>query len=271
MFAFALQSLLPLRFAVAGGDTLNVALSATAASPPIPVDFVGFSLEINNAGLIFGLPPAPMNSVYVQLMQNIAAASGGRGPNVRIGGNSADMSLFWPPGSGPLPPNISYAITAADLEAYARAIPAWCGSLVLDTVLAGVAAEQSARLAAAHYAAARAALPAALLDTMRVEIGNVRLSTCARALFEFCRLIAGLLTSARTRSHPFFPHRSRRRRWRSITTAACGRRAGPMIHTWPSLTRTWRRCALPGCPTAASRGPSTAAIIPVIMRSSQAT
>jgi len=183
MFAPALLSLLPLRFADlaaaapiplgSGGDTLTVTLSATAASPPIPVDFVGFSLEINNAGPILGLPPAPLNGVYVQLMRNLAAASGAAGPNLRIGGNSADGSLWWPPGSGPLPANISYAITAADLEAYARAIPAWRGSLVLDTVLAGVAADQSVRLATAHYAAARAALPAALLDTMRVEIGNV--------------------------------------------------------------------------------------------------
>lgn len=175
-----LSYLLPLRFAAASataasGDTLTVALSSTAVSPKIPVDFVGFSLEINNAGPILGLPPAPLNTVYVQLMRNIAAASGAAGPNLRIGGNSADSSLFWPPGSGPLPRNISYAITAADLEAYARAIPAWRGSLVLDTVLAGVAAEQSVLLATAHYAAARAALPAALLNTMRVEIGNVRL------------------------------------------------------------------------------------------------
>jgi hypothetical protein len=51
---------------------------------------------------------------------------------MRIGGNSADESLWWPT-EMPLPPNQTYAITKADLLSYAAALPLWNGFAVLDT------------------------------------------------------------------------------------------------------------------------------------------
>lgn len=60
--------------------------------------------------------------------------SGSVGPNIRVGGNSADESVYT---SGPLPPGDTYRITSADLEAYKLAIPTWNGSLTLGAVELG--------------------------------------------------------------------------------------------------------------------------------------
>jgi len=119
---------------VHGDDAVTVTLSTAVLSPaPIPADFVGLSQEVGDAPTFMGRSPSPPNAPFAQLMANLREASGGGpGPQIRVGGNSADKSLWWPAGA-PLPPNQSYAITAADLASYAAALPQWNGSIVIDT------------------------------------------------------------------------------------------------------------------------------------------
>ncbi len=54
----------------------------------------------------------------------------GIGPNIRVGGNSADESVYMP-GTAPLPSGDDYRITDTDFEIYLLAVPQWGGSLTL--------------------------------------------------------------------------------------------------------------------------------------------
>lgn len=133
----------------------------------IPADFVGLSQETNEAPIFLGLSPSPPNNPFAQLMRNLRAASGGGpGPQLRIGGNSADSSVWWRPAQ-PLPPNQSYAITPADIASYAAALPLWNGSVVIDTSMYLI---NNASWAAAHIAGVAAGLGWARVAG--VEIGN---------------------------------------------------------------------------------------------------
>ena len=66
------------------------------------------------------------------MQKNLRDCSGtnGLGPNIRVGGNSADESAFVP-SSTPLPSGDTYRITSADLDSYNVAIPTWNGTLTL--------------------------------------------------------------------------------------------------------------------------------------------
>jgi hypothetical protein len=124
--------------AEAEADTIVVAVGTAALPPglPVPPNFASFSMEVNDALAFLGTAEAP-NLAFANLVNVLRNASamggGGLGPTIRIGGNSADYSLWWPPGSGPLPPNQTYAITEADLRAYGAALPLFDGSIVIDT------------------------------------------------------------------------------------------------------------------------------------------
>ena len=138
------------------GDALDV--------QPIAPRFIGFSIEVSSAPNVFlvgGLGGAPRAS-FAALMKTLAAAGNG-GAVVRVGGNSADESAWMP--SGPLPAGSTYRITGADFAAYSAAVPAWNGSIILDTTLRYT----DGAAAAAHASAATSALGKILAET---EVGN---------------------------------------------------------------------------------------------------
>ena len=119
--------------AAAAGDSVSVAVgdAPLPLAQPLPTNFASLSMEVPDAPAFFGAAAAP-NRAFAALMNVLRGVSGGRGPSIRIGGNTADTSL-WQEGPGPLPPNMSYAITRADLLSYAAALPAWDGRVVIDT------------------------------------------------------------------------------------------------------------------------------------------
>jgi hypothetical protein len=133
MFCFLLLS------AVAALDTATFKLTQTPTLPggaPISPRFIGFSIEVGSTPSVFnagGLGGSPRRS-FAALANALRTASGdAQGPNVRVGGNSADESAYVP--TGPLPANISYRITDADLRTYAAAVAAWSGTITLDMQL----------------------------------------------------------------------------------------------------------------------------------------
>lgn len=63
---------------------------------------------------------------------SVNGADSGTGPNIRVGGNSADESA-WVPAPAGLPAGDEYRITDIDLMAYVTAVPLWGGSLTLGT------------------------------------------------------------------------------------------------------------------------------------------
>jgi hypothetical protein len=163
-----LAALLPTAFG--GGDTASFKLTTIPTlpgGPSIAPRFVGLSIEVGSTPPTFnagGLGGTPRRSLALLLNALRTAAGDAQGANVRVGGNSADESAYVP--SGPLPANITYRITDADLRAYAAAVSAWNGTITLDTQLRH--ADQPA-LDAAHV---RAALPILGAALEKVELGN---------------------------------------------------------------------------------------------------
>jgi hypothetical protein len=101
-------------------------------------------------------------------MQNLAP-TGTRGPNIRVGGNSADESAYVP-AAEPLPEHATYRITDVDFLAYASAVPRWGGSLTLGLNFRSA----NASLAEAHVRGLAAALPGVWNSTLveALEVGN---------------------------------------------------------------------------------------------------
>ena len=118
----------------AAADTVTVTVGGAALplALPLPGNFASLSMEVPDALKFFG-PASSPNAAFANLMNMLRNVSGGAGPSIRIGGNSADTSLWWERPSQPLPPNQTYAITRVDLLAYAAALPLWAGRAVLDT------------------------------------------------------------------------------------------------------------------------------------------
>ena len=146
-------------------DAVTVTVGAPRAGcAPLPPNFASLSMEVPDAPLYFGAAGAP-NAAFANLMRALQRASGGRGPSLRIGGNTADHSVFLP--TGALPPNTTYRITQADLDGYAAALPAWDGRAVIDT---NFFFENSTAWVAAHAAAVTASIGWDLIEG--VEMGN---------------------------------------------------------------------------------------------------
>lgn len=87
------------------------------------------------------------------------------GPNIRVGGNSGDESVYLP--SGNLPSGDTYRITTSDLLSYSQSIPRWNGSLTLDVNFRD---SSDPSLAVAHVRAAAAVMPWSIIES--IEIGN---------------------------------------------------------------------------------------------------
>jgi hypothetical protein len=159
----------------APADAISVDLTAAKnlGLGVVPPDFASFSYEVGCAIPMFSHAGGARAS-FVGLMKQLQAVNGARGPNMRIGGNSADESAF-APGSGALPDDAKYRITPADFAAYAAAVPLWNGSLTAGLNFRGGA---NATLEAAHAAALGAALgwgAASFVEAL--EVGN----ECVRA------------------------------------------------------------------------------------------
>jgi len=150
-------------------DTASIALSTALRSPtPVAPNFASLSIEISSALTYLGTSDG-LNLPFINLMNVLRNASGGvRGPSIRIGGNSAEFSL-WRESPGPLPANQTYAITPTDIRAYAAAFPLFDGRAVIDTSLF---VQNDPSWAAAH---ARGIAQYWGWDRVEgVEVGNVR-------------------------------------------------------------------------------------------------
>ncbi len=156
-------------------DSATFQLTTTPLYPAaVPARFLGFSIEVKEAPLVFlegGLGGQP-RAAFATLMNTLRNASNEvRGPVIRIGGNSADESVYLP-SPAPLPVNATYRITDADFDAY-QAVRAWNGTVVIDTNLRYADAKRGgdASLPYAHVAAAAKALGwDDLIES--VEVGN---------------------------------------------------------------------------------------------------
>ena len=146
-------------------------IDASTATPlghgPVPSDFASLSYEVSCAPgmLMHGSSPRP---TFVALMQQLQELNGGAGPNLRIGGNSADTSAYVK-GGGPLPDHATYRITEKDFAAYLAAVPLWRGSVTPGLNFRGGA---NASLEGAHAAALAAAIPWASGLVEALEVGN---------------------------------------------------------------------------------------------------
>lgn len=151
--------------------TIKVGVSANTSGLIIPHNFVSLSVEVNGAMAFFGNSSAP-NKAYSNLMNVLRNVSDGMGPTIRIGGNSADESLWWVENNThPLPPNQTYAITSQDLLSYQTALPTWKGRAVIDTnfFIAGTNATATKR-ASDHSSAISSVIGWSLIEG--VEVGN---------------------------------------------------------------------------------------------------
>ena len=175
MSLFRIAALLLARTATAAELRFTIAAPPLAAS--IPSDFVGFSLEVPSAPQMLNSagPGSAPRASYAALMRFLASVSPTlRGPNIRVGGSSADASTFGAP-SDPLPANVMYMATEADLAGYAAAAAAWRGSITVDVNLGRAVPGGFLSRSAAHAAAAVRVL-GPLLDG--IEIVRVCVCVC---------------------------------------------------------------------------------------------
>ena len=185
-------------------DTASFQLTADPVLPdaaPIPRRFIGLSIEVGSTPAVFnagGLAGSPRRSLATLLNTLRTTAGDDQGPNIRVGGNSADESAWVP--SGPLPFNSTYRITAADLATYAAAVAQWNGTITLDTTLRYP--DQASPLVTEHVKAALGALGPSL---EKVELGNeARFALAApalpvwRGIFFYCDTPLPLLTRRAT-------------------------------------------------------------------------
>jgi hypothetical protein len=164
---------------------LNSASQVTANIDPtsfrsdaLPSDFASFSVEVGCAPKYFVSSRTKLPRVsYVNLLSFLRNVSSGwnadvlnntAGPNVRIGGNSADESYFVGSSMPPfhLPPGYSNAITDDEVASY-KTVLDWHGSLVIDVSLRNAT---SAANALAYAEAALQAVPSPSIQAF--EIGN---------------------------------------------------------------------------------------------------
>jgi len=155
--------------------TFSVSL-ASVGSTAIPADFVGFSYETPNAAVMLADASGP-RAAQVTLLRHLASYSGGAGPSIRVGGNSADVSEFVSSPSAPLLlVNDTLRVTAADLAVLASVVPLFNGSVTIalnmrsQTNPAAVAVPHALAAIAALGWSRSAATPLGLLESL--EVGN---------------------------------------------------------------------------------------------------
>jgi len=154
---------------------MHVEVSGGAAEPPIPPNLVGFSLESYSVRKALFAPYARLlRHLHEATTDSTGGGGGGHaGPVIRIGGDSADNSCWWPRPEGSRPDEAQCKqgnITAVDLQVYkAFALAAGPGanlSYVIDTNLK----QGDAAVGAAHVAGIGAA--GLWPHVSGIEIGN---------------------------------------------------------------------------------------------------
>jgi hypothetical protein len=150
----------------------QVSFSVTLDAPsgaPIPASFVSFSHEtLNAATMLYDATLSAPRTPFINLMRHLQSYSGGTGPHLRVGGNSADLSEWAPDDAAPLVlANDTMRITAADLAALAASVPLFNGSV---TIALNMRSPANPALAVAHATAAVDALGWGVLESL--EIGN---------------------------------------------------------------------------------------------------
>lgn len=100
--------------------------------PRLPPNFASFSYEVSCIPGMFThngqTRSSFVNLLNVLKLEGNKGQPGTQGPNIRIGGNSADTSGYIP-SSTPLPANISYRISDSDFQTYAAVVPLWNGTI----------------------------------------------------------------------------------------------------------------------------------------------
>jgi hypothetical protein len=113
--------------------TVYATVDGAPVGTPLPVGYLGLSLEYTALEAYTGADPGALDPVFVQLLRNLGTAGGGL--SLRIGGNSTDAT-WWPMRRSSPPPGVSYALTPAWL-ASARALADAVGAkLILGVNLA---------------------------------------------------------------------------------------------------------------------------------------
>lgn len=102
--------------------TVNVIPTQTISRPIAP-NFVSYSLEVSGCNNWFGNDTKQVKKSFVRLMEQNMFTPGQSGPVFRIGGNSADESI-WNPSHAPLPAGDTYSIDADDLVLINNAVQA---------------------------------------------------------------------------------------------------------------------------------------------------
>jgi len=124
-----LVTFLALTFA---NDSVEVQVGGVIVSNPVPTDYASFSFEVTGVLRFTGRSPAAPKQSFVQLLDNLKMASkGNRGPQLRVGGNSADES-WWDPEGKPKPHGITYDISPVDIISVNNLARAVNGTIVFD-------------------------------------------------------------------------------------------------------------------------------------------
>jgi hypothetical protein len=115
--------------AVTAAPQLHVAVDlATATSQRIPADLASFSVEIHCPRLMFynnrANASAGVRRSYINLLAFLRTTAGtATGPNLRVGGNSADDTFFAPSvaaAQGHVPAGDTYVADPVDIDAFAH-------------------------------------------------------------------------------------------------------------------------------------------------------
>jgi len=147
---------------------VDVALNEGALSGPLPSDFTSFSVEVHCAMVMLmnetDNTPRPS---YLNMMGFLRKASRGtRGPNLRVGGDSTDESVFRWNESDPVPFPSTYRVTPRDVKAFGY-VAGFNGTLTLGLNLGYDLPKESV-----NYAAAVIELLKPLPLLQAFEIGN---------------------------------------------------------------------------------------------------
>jgi hypothetical protein len=140
----------------------TVTVSAATEGRPIPVGFLGLSIELGAIEQYAGTDPSALNPVFLQLVRNLAR---GQAPVLRLGGDSTDLA-WWPVPGMRRPAGVRITLTPRWLSVTRAMTEALSARLILGIDLeAG-----SARLAGAEARALVGGLPRSSIEAL--ELGN---------------------------------------------------------------------------------------------------
>lgn len=120
-------------FQPCGGQVTFTVFPTTVVSGSVPSDFCSVSIELTGVQPMFtyGGYNSSVRVAYINLLKHLKSYNTGQaGPNIRVGGNSADTSEFVD-ASTALKAGDTFRVSQADLNALAAALPLFNGSVVI--------------------------------------------------------------------------------------------------------------------------------------------